>query len=371
MCSKKYKAIGCLGEAELKLATFTNARALIVGVADYANINSLPPTITNDARDVAAILMDDQLCGYDPAKVQVLTNVSATADAVRNSLSALAAEMAEDEALFLFFSGHGHRDGAVGAEKSFLLTYDFDFGAPEASSISDSELFAALALIRSRRQVILIDACHAGGMGTLKSPPDQLTPKGIAPAAIDKLASGAGRVVLTSSRSTEYSYALAGATNSVFTDSVLRAMNGAARDKGDGTIGVLDLFDYVSRDVPARQSNQHPVFKADNLEENFSIVAYGVAAGKSAVGVGSSGSLSSSLFVKLYPQGPMENEIWSRAGGDVARLTHGGNAVAQWHRALDMVEKGGGGLTMLALAKAASEDFPERAELTRFINAPR
>lgn len=351
------------------MSSFTKARALIVGVATYANIGSLPQTITNDARDVVDILTDDQLCGYDPAKVEVLTNEMATADSLRRSLAALSNNMSEDEALFLYFSGHGHREGATGAERSFLLTHDFDFGAVDATSISDSELFEALSSIPSRRQVIMIDACHAGGIGTLKSPSDQPVPKGIATAAISKLASGKGRVVLASSRSSEYSYALAGANNSVFTESMLRGMRGAARDKGDGTIGVLDLFDYVSRDVPARQSNQHPVFKTDNLEENFSIAAYGPAARKSPANGSASDVLSSSLFARLYPQGPMENEIWARAGGDVARLTSGGHAIAQWHRAIDMIEKGGGGLTMLALAKAASEDFPEQAELTRFINS--
>jgi hypothetical protein len=41
-----------------------NAHALIVGIADYANIRKLPKV--RDAEDLAAALVDPELCGYDP-----------------------------------------------------------------------------------------------------------------------------------------------------------------------------------------------------------------------------------------------------------------------------------------------------------------
>ena len=44
-----------------------NAHALIVGIADYANIRKLPKV--RDAEDLAAALVDSELCGYDPKKV--------------------------------------------------------------------------------------------------------------------------------------------------------------------------------------------------------------------------------------------------------------------------------------------------------------
>ena len=44
-----------------------NAHALVVGIADYANIRKLPKV--QDAEDLAAALVDPALCGYDPKNV--------------------------------------------------------------------------------------------------------------------------------------------------------------------------------------------------------------------------------------------------------------------------------------------------------------
>lgn len=51
----------------------------------------------------------------------------------------------------------------------------------------------------------------------------------------------------------------------------------------------------------------------------------------------------SEIATKLYPAGLRENEIWSRAGGDLSLVNLNSPGKAQWISALILIEKGGGG----------------------------
>jgi hypothetical protein len=61
--------------------------------------------------------------------------------------------------------------------------------------------------------------------------------------------------------------------NSLFTHYLLESIRGKARTRGDGLIRVFDMFDYVSEKVPTHKE-QHPIFKASDLENNFPIALF-------------------------------------------------------------------------------------------------
>jgi hypothetical protein len=86
------------------------------------------------------------------------------------------------------------------------------------------------------------------------------------------LQAGRGRVILASSRSTESSWVLPGAQNSLFTQHLLAGLRGGAPGPS-GVIRIFDLFHYLQPKVTADQSAQYPVFKAE-LEENFPLALY-------------------------------------------------------------------------------------------------
>jgi metacaspase-1 len=337
------------------------ARALVVGVASYEHISPpLPSIVSKDARDVAALLTDPHACGYDPTNVKLLVDAEAKKSAVVAALREVAQASSEEDPFVLYFSGHGDRQGPVQNETSFLLTYDAKLSSPMESAISGSELFELLAAVRSQRQVILLDACHAGGVGVLKSSAVDEGPSGIGKGFVDGLLSGKGRVVIASSRPDQKSFILQGAANSLFTDSLLKALHGGARDRGDGTIGVLDVFDFISKDVPAR-ARQNPVLKADALEGNFPIVRVSSDTEKASSVDPAASPVD--VLAALYPQGPTEADLWRRAGGDVSRLDLEGSGLTRWHRAVRLLENGGGGTTMKALLSIARADFPQNREL--------
>ena len=171
-----------------------------------------------------------------------------------------------------------------------------------------------------------------------------------------------------------------GARNSVFTTALLAGLKGAADKSGSGLIKLFDLFNYVAEEVPKQiPDDQHPIFKADNLEGNFAI-ALSQGGKKSAATsslIGSSvppqdqWSTLESALIELYPFGPRDQEIWSRAGGDLFRLEFHSTGQAAWHSALRKLKQGGGGrtITFAALVKTALEDFANHPTLAA-IQAP-
>jgi len=72
------------------------------------------------------------------------------------------------------------------------------------------------------------------------------------------------------------------------------------------------------------------------------------------------------LLVELYPTGPTHNELWNRAGGDLATLHLGQTGKAEWHSALRQLRYGGGGaeITFKNLLGCVLEDYPKNPEVT-------
>lgn len=347
---------------------FAQGRALIIGVANYEEVSSLPSAVLNDAHDIADVLRAPAFCGYPDEYVTILTDKQATLYGIRKALADLASATAASDTVAIFFSGHGTRFGRAEAATSALIPYDCKLSDIAGTTLGEFELSSALAAIKAARLLVIIDACHAGGAAILKSEFEEDFLAGFGEKSLQQLATGSGRVVLASSRASETSIVLKGARNSVFTSAMLNGLKGAAPVAPDGTIRVFDLFNYVSAAVrQAVPSRQHPIFKASELEENFP-VALALGGAKSADPSGVSGNRHRDLeqiLPDLFPAGPTDQEIWLRAGGDVSRLKLIGNGRAQWFAALRLLSQGGGGadITRQTLISAALEEFPHHQEL--------
>jgi len=251
-----------------------NAHALVIGIANYKYINKLPLAVLNDAQDIHDLLIDPQYCGYPKDNVQLLKDNEATQAAVRQALKDLASRSDKDGTVYLYISSHGGRVESGPYAGEYLLpveAYTTSEDAIAKTSISDAEFTKALSKIPARKVVVVLDCCHAGGIG---QPKDATAPtiKALPDSYYAKLAEGRGRVILASSRSDEVSYVPPDAKNSVFTRHLLDGLRGGAPGPG-GVIRIFDLFRYVQPKVTADQPNQHPFFKAA-LEVDFPVALY-------------------------------------------------------------------------------------------------
>ncbi|RAP56860.1 caspase family protein [Oleiagrimonas sp. MCCC 1A03011] len=366
----------------MKSTGYPQGYALLIGVANYRQVSSLPSAILNDVKDVAETLSSQKYCAYDPVNVVTLLDTEATRAAVLKGLDELAARVGPDDTACVFFSGHGAVVGSPGNEDSVLVTVDSDLADIENTSIRSDELAAALAQIKAKRLLVFIDACHAGGAAISKRLTDDKgheLKSGYSQRAFERLAVGRGRALMASCRADEVSAVLIGARNSVFTTALLEGLRGAADKYASGFIKVFDLFNYVSEEVPKLiPDDQHPIFKADNLEVNFAVaLSHGGNKAPCSPETTPTGqkedswSVLESLLIELYPFGPQDQEVWSRSGGDLFRLQLHPNGQAAWHAALRTLKQGGGGrnISFSSLLRTAKEDFSNHAQLA-MLQAP-
>jgi hypothetical protein len=256
------------------MSAMNNAFGFIAGIAEYAFIGRLPSAVRNDAQAIYNLLVDPRYCGYHPTQVLLLLDDQATQSALRAGLAELARRSNQDATVFVYLSCHGGclESGPYAGE--YLLPVDARYPPDQTlaqTAISGQEFSAALGAIPARKVVVIFDCCHAGGIG---QPKNVTAPalKTLPESYYARLQSGRGRVIIASSRSSEYSYVLPGAAHSLFTQHLLDGLRGGAPGPG-GVIRVFDLFRYVQPKVTAAQPNQHPIFKAE-VEEDFPIALY-------------------------------------------------------------------------------------------------
>ena len=355
---------------------FATGYALVIGVANYWNISPLPEAVRNDARDVATILTSSAYCGYKPSNVDLLLDEDATLPRIRTALDSVAKASGSDDSVIIFFSGHGTILGGPANLESALLPVEFETSTPNTTSLLETEFSSALQRISAQRLLVLIDACHSGGAGSFKGyGPGESMSVGYSEKSLGRLAQGTGRVMIASSRADETSLVLGNARNSVFTSKLLGALHGEAPTSGDGVIRVFEIFNYVAQMVKlAVPGRQHPIFKASDLEDNFPVTL-----DRGGIKLFSPNTSSSvvpdvwkqleNLMPDLYPLGPMDQELWARAGGDPSRLHLNDPGRVVWFKALRTLRRGGGGAGILreSLVEAALEDYPHHPALTALL----
>jgi hypothetical protein len=252
-----------------------NAHALIVGIANYQKIPPLPATVLKDAQDIYNLLVSPNYGGYVPDNVQLLLDSQATQANLREALSSIAQKSNADSSVVIYISSHGGQVDFGPHAGEYLLPVDADCtsGASLAqTAIAGSDFTDALRAIPARKLVVIFDCCHAGGIGQPKDANAPVLKGGLSDSYYDRLKQGTGRAILASSRSTESSYVIPGADNSLFTQHLLAGLQGGIASE-DGLIRIFDLFEYVQPKVTGDQPNQHPIFKAE-LEENFPVALY-------------------------------------------------------------------------------------------------
>jgi hypothetical protein len=236
---------------------------LIVGVgADL-------PTTVDDATALAALLRDPARAAYREENVALLTGGAATRDGILAAFSALGDRtLADPDATaIVFFSGHGAQIGpSEDLARYYFLPNGYDPADLARTCLSEQEVSRAIAALHPRRLLALFDCCHAAAIPLPKSAPVFAEPA-LPVGAFDDLGRGEGRVILSSCRAGERSYAAK--PYSLFTACLLEALEGKA-PAHLGLARVLEVASYVLREVPLRHPEQHPFLnRAEDLTESF------------------------------------------------------------------------------------------------------
>lgn len=246
--------------------TFTHGHALVIGVGA-----DLPNTV-DDAQGIARILADPERCAYPASQVQVCTGEGAGRSQILAALDGLAQRAAGEDTVLVYYSGHGYRVASTTGEAFYLLPYGYDLQRLYQTAVSGAEFTAALRAIPARKLLVLLDCCHAGGVGEAKAPGVTLAKAPLPPEALALLAEGDGRVLIASSKEDEFSYA--GRPYSAFTLALIEALCGQGVAKQDGAVRVADLALHARQMVPGRtRQRQHPILHFEHAD-NFAVAYY-------------------------------------------------------------------------------------------------
>jgi len=140
----------------------SNRHALIIGISRYGDpsIPGLPGAhIDRESATQMAKAMQ-----VPTSNITYLQDDQATANGIRNALSALNDRVAEGDRVFIHYSGHGTRymDKSAGGCVEALLAYE---GTTDAT-IPNKEMATLLSPITNKtdKLFVMYDACHSGGI---------------------------------------------------------------------------------------------------------------------------------------------------------------------------------------------------------------
>jgi len=243
--------------------------AIIVGVSKYKNPRYNLNFADRDAQAFYDFLRTPQGGGFHPDDMVLLLNERATSSNLRTALGTFLPRRAKpDDLVVIFFSGHG--DAAPqNPEALYLLTHEADITNLAGTSFPMDEMKLFLRRsIKSRRVVMLVDSCRAGGiqlMGAGGSKDNVLYRYlgGLTKARqglVSISASGASQASLESS-----SY---GGGHGVFTYFLLRGLKQDAEDADtneDGMVDVAEIYEYVRANVKEATGNRQIPDKTGDL----------------------------------------------------------------------------------------------------------
>ncbi|MBE8969354.1 caspase family protein [Nostocales cyanobacterium LEGE 12452] len=244
---------------------FSQGHACIVGVG-----GDLPNTV-DDAIGLANILKDPERCAYQPEQVHLLSKEQANREGVIAALDQLAQSTTPDSTVIVYFSGHGYQVASPMGEAYYLMPFGYDQTKLHKTAISGTEFITKLQAISAKKLLVLLDCCHAGGLGDTSKLGYEAEKSPLPPEAQALFNEGKGRVAIASSQADEKS--LAGRPYSAFTLALIEALAGKGASKKDGYVRVADLAMYAREVVPRRtRDRQHPILNFEQAD-NF-ILAY-------------------------------------------------------------------------------------------------
>jgi hypothetical protein len=178
-------------------------------------------------------------------KVRLLSNAQATKAAILEQLAGMARESQAPDVIVLFLAGHGFSPSAD--EWRFAPSgAAVSAGKLTTTTISASELQAALAPAKARRILLMIDSCQStAAFGAFVDQRDFYR------RFFTDLSRTQGLGVLTATRADADAVELRELGHGAFTYVVLNGLRGRADARPqDGRVSVLELSSFVERELP-------------------------------------------------------------------------------------------------------------------------
>lgn len=235
---------------------------LAVGVDHYSNSAYDLKYAVADARDFSAEFKRQQelLKRYAVVSVTRLLDAEATKARIIEKLDELAARAQPEDAVIVYFAGHGTAHG----DQFYLIPHDLGYDGPRENlqeaalqtilrhSISDRELEKSFEKLDAGQLLLVIDACNSGqALEAAEKRRGPMNSKGLAQLAYEK-----GMYVMTAAQSYQAAIEAARLGHGFLTYALIEEglKQGAAdREPKDRSIDLREWLNYASEQVPRMQ----------------------------------------------------------------------------------------------------------------------
>ncbi len=233
---------------------YRESHALVIGINQYAAW----PKLSHAVRDAQAVR--ESLVtrfGFRADNVTLLTDADATRANILKALNERfgdAKRVKRDDRVFVFFAGHGStRRLPSGREVGYIVPVDAGLNDLQSDAIAMPQLQEVAEAITAKHALFVIDACYSG-LGLTRGGSSAMD-SNFARTNARRI----GRQMMTAGGADQQVADDGPGGHSVFTWTLLQALNGKADLNGDGLITATELAAYVAPAVSAI-AHQTPAF---------------------------------------------------------------------------------------------------------------
>lgn len=269
------------GEVAVKRATVDGARrdgsgvdlyVLAIGIDAYRRPGLRLSRARDDARAIGRFF--ERRAAPLPFR-RVIARVLVDGEATRANVLAALDECRQrarvQDAVLVFFAGHGMGTGAGSRADYAMLMQDAELGAdgtPRAGVVGCQDLTAALRSILARKQLVILDACESGLANPFGA---AFLARGASPLQVVKdLARAEGQYLIAASGRDQQAYEVPGLPHSLLTEALLSGLgeDGVPRAATeDGLVTVDGLLAYLRSEVPKLMTRYLP----GRIQEPYSL----------------------------------------------------------------------------------------------------
>jgi len=224
--------------------------ALLIGVDEYED--SSIPDLGNPLHNIFAlseILVNPRVGEFSRKNVEILSNP--TYKTAKRAIFELFSKAQRDDLIVLYFSGHGF----LQEQQLYLPLQDSEKGYLDLEAISAHFIASQMSKSRAKKQVIILDCCHAGAF----EPPPGLKPS-------------VNAIILTASDKTEYAWENQDGRFSLFTQNLIEGLKEGKIDcDSSGQVTVEEIYRYIRRKLSHSKQNPLRLYPFGRQEEEIII----------------------------------------------------------------------------------------------------
>jgi tetratricopeptide (TPR) repeat protein len=249
---EKIEIIGSTSQTVQSDRIYDHRVAVVVGINKYKTFTPLEFAV-NDARSISDRLRQ---MGFDRV-IEIYDRDATRARVMRVLGDELPATMGSNDALMVFFAGHGLTEQlAGGGQEGYIAPVDLDADNYRGTAISMSSIHALIKKYRAKHILFVFDSCYSG-LGLKRSG----SLGGTSDAFLQNASRQRAAQIITAGGKDEQAREDSKTGHGLFTKALLDSLNGRTVEPKSGFIVASDAAQFIRKKVSEKSNGeQNPAY---------------------------------------------------------------------------------------------------------------